>query len=346
FNQGKVKKIKGPYITDLDTIYRVNFENSQSAFRFRTGQSLQYENLIKEKILYPFLDKSLNTFDVDLQEKVKEILKRKTGSYFFKKEKPPIIPVSNLIYYDETKEVVPYMFSVQEYIRGKPLFQLINRYIGEGKNLYTKKFLDLFNNLGEHLGQLHQVKFDSFFSNFNTIGKKEKFSYSEYFENELEKRLQEAKKNKIDFCDGIREFYRDKIFLIEDENEFVLLHNDFKSQNIIVKEELGTIKINGIVDFDKSCIGSRAQDFIKIDYWILKPLNNSSFYNALYKGYSKFYTINDDFEEKIKLYKLFWLLYEYNFESELIRKSTHMDLIKSPSTSLENYLIEIKAIIR
>ncbi|MFX1417930.1 MAG: dihydrodipicolinate synthase family protein [Promethearchaeota archaeon] len=345
-NQGKVKKIKGPYITDFDTLYRVNFENGQLVFRFRTSQSLHYANLIKEKILYPFLDKSLNPNDIDLNEKVKEIIARTTGSYFFKKENPPIIPVSNLVYYDETKEAVPYIFSVQEYIRGKPLFQLINRYIGEAKNIYTKKFLELFDNLGEHLGRLHQVKFNSFYKDFKTIGKKEKLSYSEYFENELEERLQEAKKNKIDFCDEIRDYYRDRISLIEDENEFVLLHNDFKSQNIIVKEELGTIKINGIVDFDKWFIGSRAQDFIKIDYWILKPLNNLSFYNSFYNAYSKFYTINKDFEEKIKLYKLFWLLNEYNFESELIRKSDRIDIIKVPSKTLENYLFEIKAIIR
>jgi len=345
-NQGKVKKIKGPYLADINTIYRVNFENSQLVFRFHTSQFLHYENLIKEKLLYPFLDKSLIPTDIDLSEKVKEIIARKTGSYIFNKEKPPIIPVCNLVYYDETKKTVPYIFSVQEYIRGKPLFQLINRYIGEGKNLYAKKYLDLFNNLGEQLGHLHQVKFNSFSKNINNIGKKEKFSYSKYFENELEERLQEAKKNKIDFCDEIRDFYQDNISLIEDETEFVLLHNDFKSQNIIVKEELGAIKINGIVDFDKWCIGSRAQDFIKIDYWILKPLNNPSFYNSFYNAYSKFYTIGKDFKKKIELYKLLWLLNEYNFESELIRKSDHIDIIKTPSTSLENYLFEIKAIIR
>ncbi|NVM36021.1 MAG: dihydrodipicolinate synthase family protein [Candidatus Lokiarchaeota archaeon] len=340
--QGKVKKIQGPYITDINTLYRVNFENSQLVFRFRTSQFFHYENLIKEKLLYPFLDKSLNPNDIDLRKKVKKIVNTKIGSYIFNKEKPPIIPVCNLVYYDETKETIPYLFSVQDYIRGKPLFQLINQYISEGKNLNTSKFLNLFRNLGEHFGHLHEVKFDTFFKNIINIGQKKNISYSEFFENELEQKIQEAKKNQIDFCDEIRKFYKDNIALIEDETEYVILHNNFQSQNIIVKEESGTIKINGIVDFDYWCVGSRAQDFIKIDYWILKPLNNPSFYSAFYDAYSQYSKVNNDFKKKIDLYKLIWLLNEYNLESVLIKKSNQM---KTPQISLENYLFEIKAII-
>ncbi len=344
--QGKVKKIKGPYIDTRNILYRVNFEKSRLVFRFRTSQFNYLQNLIKEKLLYPFLDNSLNPNDIDLRNKVKEIINTRTGEYIFNKDNPPIIPVCNLIYYDETKEVIPNIFSVQEYIRGKPLFQLINQYISEGKNLATKRFLNLFSNLGEQLGHLHEVKFDSYYNNINDIGKKKKISYSEYFENELEHRLQEAKKNKIDFCNEIRDFYRDNNSLIDDETDYVLLHNDFKSQNIIVKEELGIVKINGIVNFDIWCVGSRAQDFIKIDYWILKPLNNPSFYNAFYNSYSKHYKVNVDFKKKIDLYKLVWLLDEYNLESALIKKSDQMEIMKSPQFSLENYLFEIKAIIR
>lgn len=344
--QGKVKKIKGPYIVDANTLYRVKFENSQLVFRFRTSQFFQFGNLVKEKLLYPFLDKSLNPDDIDLREKVKKIINTKTGIYIFSRERPPIIPVCDLIYYDETKETVPYIFSVQEYIRGKPLFQLINQYINEEKNLYVRKFLDLFNNLGEHLGNLHMIKFDSFFNNINNIGKRKKISYPEYFEIELEEKIQEATKNKIDFCDEIKDFYQGNRALIDDETEYVLLHNDFKSQNIIVKEESGAIKVNGIVGFDNWSVGSRAQDFIKIDYLILKPLNNPSFYSSFYDAYSKFYTVDEEFKKKVELYKLMWLLDEYNFETELIKKANHMDFVSKPTSTLENYLNEMKAIIR
>ncbi|MFX1328712.1 MAG: dihydrodipicolinate synthase family protein [Promethearchaeota archaeon] len=345
-SQGKVKKIKGPYIVDTNTIYRVRFENSQIVFKFQAEKTLQIDNLIKEKLLYPFLDKSLNPNDLNLQQKVKEIILKKKGKYIFSKERPPIIPVCNIIYYDETKELVPSIFSAQEYIRGKPLFQVINQYITEGKNLQIKKFENLFGDLGEYLGTLHEIQFDSFFPHINDIGNNKKTLYSEYFEIKLENDLQEAKKNNLDLDKEILNYYRNNKALIDDETDYVLLHNNFQSQNIIVKEDLGVIKINGIVDFDKWCIGSRAQDFIKIDYFILKPLNIPLFYNTFNDAYSKHYKIDKEFKKKIELHKLLWLLNEYNYESELIKKSDQRDSTSLSSISLENYKLEIKSIIQ
>jgi dihydrodipicolinate synthase/N-acetylneuraminate lyase len=344
--QGKVRKITGPYRADVNTIYKVAFENNRLVFRFRTSKLFQFENLVKQKLLFPFLDKTITPNDLDLGDKVKKIINTKTGAYIFDKEKPPIIPVSNLIYYDETKEIIPYIFSVQDYIRGKPLFQLINKYINEGKNLNTKNFITIFDYLGEYLGNLHEIKFESFYRKISNIGRNVKQSYMGFFNNHLENELQEAKKNKIDFGNEIRDYYKDNIGIIEEENEFVLLHNDFCSQNVIVKEEQGLIHLNGLVDFDDWWIGPRAQDFIKMDYLILKPLNIPSFNTAFYDAYSKHYKIDNDFKKSIEMHKLLWLLNEYNFESELKRKAHHSDPISRVSTSLENYLFEIKAIIQ
>ncbi|MBY8983501.1 MAG: dihydrodipicolinate synthase family protein [Candidatus Lokiarchaeota archaeon] len=344
--QGKVKKITGPYSADINTIYKVKFENNQLVFRFRTNRFFQFENLIKEKVLYPFLDNTIKSDDPNLREKIKTIINTKTGSYIFHKEKPPIIPAYNLIYFDETREIIPFIFSVQEYIRGKPLFQLINNYIDEGKNLDAKKFQIIFSTLGDYLGRLHEIKFDHYFKSILDIGKKHKDSYSEFFQHELESELQEAKKNDINFGDEIKRYFKEKQALIEDEDEFVLLHNGFNSQNVIVKEDRGILNLNGIIDFDNWCVGSRAQDFIKIDYLILKPLNILSYDNAFYKAYSKYYDIDKDFKKKIEIYKLLWLLKEFNFESELRRKYTKPEIQRSSSESLENYLFEIKAIIR
>ncbi|MFW9875656.1 MAG: phosphotransferase family protein [Candidatus Thorarchaeota archaeon] len=144
----------------------------------------------------------------------------------------------------------------------------------------------------------------------------------------------------------MRDYYRDNKTLIEEESEFVLLHNDFHGQNVIVKEEQGLIHLTGIVDFDNWYVGSRAQDFIKFDYLILKPLNIPSFYNAFYNAYSKYYEIDNKFKKNIEIHKLLWLLNEFNFESELKRKAYQIDLTSKTSGLLENYLIEIQAIIR
>ncbi|MHA2036201.1 MAG: dihydrodipicolinate synthase family protein [Promethearchaeota archaeon] len=344
--QGKVKKITGPYRADVNTIYKVKFDNNKLVFRFRTSNIFQFENMVKEKLLYPFLDRNLDPMDIHLREKVKKIANTDTGAYFFKKETPPIIPVCNLVYFDETKKSVPFIFSVQEYIRGKPLFQIINSYVNDAKNLNTTKFLDLFSTLGEHLGSLHQIKFDTFYKSIIDIGKKDKISYYDFFQHELETELHEVKKNNIDFGDDIRRYFKDNQVLIEDENEFVLLHNDFNSQNVIIKEDRGVLHLNGFVDFDNWRVGCRAQDFIKLDYLIFKPLNLPSLYEAFQKGYSKNYFFDNEFNSKVEVYKLLWLLKEYNIESKLKRNSKEFQITSSTSTSLENYLFEIQAIIR
>lgn len=342
--QGNVKRIKGPYNIDFNTIYKVRFENEQLVFRFQTSKFSQYENMIKEKLLYPFLDKNLTPNDPNLWEKLKAILIAKTGSYIFDKGNLPIIPVGNLIYYDETKDIVPYNFSVQEYIRGKPLTQLIQKYINEGINLNTRKFLILFENLGEHLGNLHQINFNSFYKKIKTIGKKKVDFYPEYVNTVIENRIQEAKKYKVEFTDEIEEYFRDNQALIEDETEFVILHNDFQSQNIIVKEDQGIIHINGLVDFDDWCIGSRAQDFIKIDYLTLKFLNIPSLKQAFYNSYSRFYNLDKSFEKKIEVYKLLWLLNECIFVLELRKNNQY--ILPTTSERIKEYFQEIEMIIR
>jgi aminoglycoside phosphotransferase (APT) family kinase protein len=344
--QGNVRKITGPYLADINTIYRVKFDNSQLVFRFRTSKFYQFENLIKQKLLFPFLDKNLTPQDHDLRSKIKELMSKKTGFYIFKKEAPPIIPVSNLVYFDETRETIPFIFSVQEYIHGKPLSQLLNKYEKEGINKSATKFLTLFDTLGRTLADLHQIKFNSFFKNIRNIGKNKKTSYIETYNNELEKILEETYRKKVLPINELRDFFKDNAALIEDEDEFVSLHNDFQSQNIIVKEDQGVIQVRGLVDFDEWCVGSRAQDFIKFEFLILQPLANPSVNTAFYNAYSRSFTVDNDFRKKIDIYKLKWLLKMYNFESELARKSHQTKATEAELTSLEKYLHQIKAIIR
>ncbi len=322
--QGKIKKITGPLEGQTNTIYRVNFENSQLIFRFRTSKTFQYENVAKEKVLFPLLDGSLYPFSSKLEEKIKEILNSPTGNYFFDKQNPPVIPVGNLIYYDESKNLIPYLFTVQEYIHGKQLHKILEQNIIEDFNLElsTSKFINLFENIGEILGKLHQIKFSSFYENINEIGKENEKTWSEIFHKRLNIEIQEAKKNKLSNIEEMTDFFKENEALIEEENEAVLLHNDFHSKNIIVKDDLSAaIKINGIIDFDNWGIGVKAEDFVKFKHWDLEFLNQPELNRAFYQGYTKYHKVDKDFEKKIEIYSLFWLLKLNNFETKLKRQS-------------------------
>ena len=328
---GKIKKIVGPYKGEVNTIYRVRFIESDLLLRFRTSKIFQYEDITKEKILFPILDGKLHPNSSKIREKIKEIINTKTGKYIFNKQMPPIIPVANLIYYDETKSLIPYIFTIHEYIHGKPLYDIIRSNTKEefNLNLGTSKFLKLFRNIGEILGGLHDISFENFYPSVKEIGKNMEKSWLEIFQFLIEKELQYAKKNKIENIDTIRNYFKDNEALIEEEDQPVLLHNDFTTQNIIVHEDPSAIHINGLINFDKWGIGVRAQDFVKFQKWDIKTPYEQNLFKAFHDGYSKHYKIDKDFEKKIEIYSFFWLLKSANYEEYIKRKSEHKRAIKS-----------------
>ena len=343
---GKLNKIKGPYGGKINTIYRMKFEENDVVFRTRTSKAFRYEDIIKEKVLFPFLDRTLSYETPDLRDKIKEILTTKTGSYFFSNQKPPIIPVGELLYYDETKEIFPEVYALQRFISGKPLYFILEEYKLEGKIFNTNTIINLFNTLGETLGKLHNIKFNRFYNNILEIGKEANRTFEYKFDKELDFELQEAKKNKLDDIKGIRAYYKDNYSLIEEEFEPVLFHNDFQAQNFIVKEE-PTLQFNGLIDFDNWQIGVRPQDFVKIEYWTLKPLNEPALNEAFYKGYTKQcqQPIDSDFKKRIEIYSLLWFLKVYNFEIEKVKRGEQNLLVDQRFPTATTYVEEIKKIL-
>lgn len=344
-SQGTIKKVIGPFDADINTIYRVNFEKSQLIFKFRTLKSFQYENIVKEKLLFPFLDGSLNSNSFDLRKKIKKIVSIRKGDYIFSKDNPPIIPVANLIYFDETKEVIPYIFTIQEYVHGKSLKDLFNQYSREDFSFSKSKFLNLFNNLGELLGKLHTISFDSFQEHIYNIGKKPEINWLELINSEFEIESQEARRKKLGYDNEIRTFLKDNISLLEEENEPVVLHNDFQWTNLIVKDSPNKIQINGIIDFDDWRIGVRTQDFIKMEFYTLKPINSIDIRESFYNGYKKNCNIGQDFFKKLDIYSLLWFLKNYNSLYGNLANLEGFDSFNERDKLINSYIKEIERII-
>lgn len=339
-NQGKIKKIIGPYSANFNTIYRVNFEKSKILFRFRTSEYFRSEEMIKEKLIFPLLDGTINSSVPNFREIIKPFLRSNKGEYIFKENKPPIIPVSNLLYYDETKEKIPYNFSIQEYIRGKSL----NELLGESMNFSKSKFLNLFYNIGDILGKVHSIEFNYFQETLYDIAKEGTDNWLDIFEPQLHIEIQELRKNKFDIDKELSKYFKEHESLIIDDQTPVLIHNDFQLTNIIGKEESGKINITGIIDFDDWSIGVKAQDFVKLYFLTFNVINNPDILNSFLSGYKNHHTIEPDFDNKIKLYTAFWLLRMLNYES--LKKENEKPLIsRSYSNETAYYLEELKKII-
>jgi len=309
--QGKIKKIIGPFKAKTNTIYRVNFENSQLIFRFRILKSFESENLIKEKLLFPILDKSIKPELINFREKIKEITSAKKGDYIFNIDNPPIVPVANLIYYDETREVIPYLFSVQNYLHGKSLKSLFEKYKGENFSFNKSKFLNLFSDIGDVLGRLHSINLGSFYKDLYELGKEGKKNCIEFFTQELDTQIQDAKQYNFPLEIQTMEYIKENIILLE-EDQPILTHNDFQWTNIIIKDEPVKFQISGIIDFDNWGVGVRAQDFILMENVSLKIINNTEIKHKFYEGYQKYYKIDNDFNRKVELFSLLYYLKEYN----------------------------------
>jgi len=168
------------------------------------------------------------------------------------------------------------------------------------------------------------------------------------FNKELEYELQEAKKNKFIHIKEVQDYYKDNITLIEEEYEPILFHNDFQGQNIIVREEKGAIQFKGLIDFDNWQIGVRPQDFVKMHYLNLRPLNEPALINAFYQGYvdAARVSINRRFKKKIEIFSLVWFLKVYNFEMDKIRKGEQISFVDQRFPPPDVYLGEIKKILQ
>ena len=341
-DQGKIKKVVGPYTANINTIYRVNFEKSNLIFRFRTSEYYRSEDMIKEKIIFPLLDRTLNNSISNFREKVKPIINSNKGIYKFAESKPSIIPVSNILYYDETKEKIPYNFSIQKYIHGKSLDQIISE---DSMNLSKSKYLKLFYNIGDILGKLHSIEFNSFQENIYDIGKKSSKNWLDIFNSELNLEIQELKRSKLNIEKEILTYYKDHQNLLLNEDTPVLIHNDYQATNIIVGKESGNIQINGIIDFDDWRIGVKSQDFVKIYSLNFNTQKNIEIKKSFLDGYKTHHNLSKEFDEKVEIYTVFWLLKLLNYKLIIKRETEQVKLSQKLSLEIENHLNELNRLI-
>ncbi|MFW9951235.1 MAG: dihydrodipicolinate synthase family protein [Candidatus Thorarchaeota archaeon] len=311
-DQGKIKRVSGPLKSNNNTLYKVNFEKNTFLFRFYTSHLINYEDAIKEKLLYPLLNNSLDPKSPQFKEQVKEIIYNRKGSYVFNKEKPPIIPTANLIYYDETKTNLPYIFSIKDFLPGISLLELYIQYNNESFNFSKSKFNNLFFRIGELLGKLHQISFNSYEDQFQFLGKRSNKNWLDLFKTKLNLELSKLRKFNIEVEDKIILYFKDAESLIEDEDEPVLNHNDFQWSNLIVEDISNEIKINGVIDYDNCAIGVRAVDFVKMKSEVLGKINNKELDNSFFEGYKKYFPINKEFFNKINVYTLLWAIESLN----------------------------------
>jgi aminoglycoside phosphotransferase (APT) family kinase protein len=347
---------KGPFDGKINSIYRLTYDATTGPvtfiFRARISEAFRYEAIVKEKILFPILD---GTVDLrgggKLKGEIGRILGAKTGSHVFSRDKPPAIPVQSLYHYDETCKQIPYLFSVMDFLPGISMYEYMdargvkNKKMKEIPAPVAKVIKNAFTDIGEAMARIHAIEFPAFYNVITDIGDASKeVNWKRLFTSRLAKLMEEAAQWPAikPFLPGFQQYFKESVELIPEHDTPVLFHNDFQPQNFIIDEQAG--KVTGYIDFDNWQVGVKEQEFVKMQYWGLRELD-PAFEKAFLAGYTRHHKVDKDFLARVNVYKANWLLLVTVFEMTKIAKNEQNAAVDKRFPAIETYIGEIKRII-
>ncbi len=333
---------KGPFEGKINTIFQVETQNyGDILIRCRTSKAFRYEPFIKEKVLYPLLDGTLDPFSHNCYNQVKQIVENKRGSYEF--THPPIVPVQELLLWDESLQVLPFPYAIKRMIPGQTLFDIMK--ITPETQLNSAPFLKTFQQAGHALGNLHKIQFPAFYETIDQIGSPESLDWVSLYRRQCQKELEEVKNyDEIQpILPKIEKILANGKLLMSKEVP-VLFHNDFQAQNLIIQ---GFTKkdchLAGVIDFDNWRIGPPTQDFVKMKYWTIR--GRTFLEDAFLQGYSKENPLPDNFLALLDIYQLLWFILVFCFEMDKIKKSEQNLAVDSRFPAAQEYLSAIQTLV-
>ncbi len=200
------------------------------------------------------------------------------------------IPIPEIYYYDNSRDIVNRDYLLMEYLSGTPLSE---------KKVSPEQKKSILKNTGKYLRELHKNCRKKKFGYPDGTNAKQGYNWSEVF-SEMWKSLIDDN-SRCGVYDQKETEKAKKIIDIHLENfnkdiEAVLLHMDVWSQNILVDNKG---EITGIVDWDRALWGDPEIEFAVIDY---VGFDKPSFWEG--------YGLKPDKTEEFKIRKEFYHLYE------------------------------------
>jgi aminoglycoside phosphotransferase (APT) family kinase protein len=276
----------------INDIYRLAVDDKHYCLRVRARNDIfAYEKtLLKEAVIGRFLE-AMNYDDRRRPEAVLDGIIADVGREL--KGGPVPNPISpSILFYDQSLETIPYLWTLQEWIIGEP--------VDAGRDSAR------YNALGEMVATLHRTKFESFrrslLSEWLPAGQ-----WIETCADEIGT-ISKAYDLRINL-DAIIEPIE------SDELSFSMTHNDIQPLNVIA-----TQKHLFLIDWDNCQIAPPELDLVKIKYWTARdPTGFLSSDVALYRAFLEGYVTKRGaaFNQKIfQVCELLWLSRVFRFEFE------------------------------
>jgi aminoglycoside phosphotransferase (APT) family kinase protein len=349
-------QVKGPFDGKINSIFRLTYEANTGPvtfiFRARVSEAFRYEAIVKEKVLFPILDGTVDLNGGDtLRGEIVRILDARTGSHVFSQDKPPAIPVQSLYQYDETCKQIPYLFSVMDFLPGISMYEYLDSLCVKNKKIkdipapVVKVLRNAFTDVGDAMARIHAIEFPAFYNAITDIGDASKaVNWKQLFTARLTKLIVEAARWPAikPFLPDFQQYFKENVELIPEQDTPVLFHNDFQPQNFIVNDQSG--RITGYIDFDNWQVGVKEQEFVKMQYWGLRELD-PAFGMAFLAGYKKRHHVDKDFLARVNVYKAQWFLLVHNFEMTKVAMNEQNITVDKRFPAAEKYIEEIKKIV-
>lgn len=279
---------------NINTIVKVECEGRLYGLRVRTQEQVyRYEpDLVKEALVAALLTPgSRPPTDTAVARLFDGLLAARCGRL---ESETTVLP--RLRYYDWTRQLLAHPYCVYDWADGAPL--------------WDTPAPPLYRAAGRALAQIHTVRFEAWYADFPSVGKKP-LAWAERFPQALGKELDAARRHLpttlAEAAAGLR---------LPDTLEVrpCLVHNDFSPGNILTADG----RLTAIIDWDNAVVDAPALDFVKMKYWTAKNTAgrlspHPTLFAAFVEGYGD---AGQAIVESLAfaLYELLWLLRVFNFE--------------------------------
>lgn len=177
------------------------------------------------------------------------------------------VPAPKVLFYDDTKDLIPTNYFFMEYLVGKALYQVRS-------NLTEEAFAKISMELGQYVKAMKTIRGNAF--GYILQPDRSYKTWSECFLSMIDEILTDAEEEKVVLpysYSEIRDMFHKQRAILDEVVEPVLVHKDLWEGNIFVDES--TASITGIIDCERALFGD---PIMEIDCGLLR--GNKDFLKA------------------------------------------------------------------
>lgn len=191
-------------------------------------------------------------------------------------------------------------WALYDYVEGEPFDRIMDKIPYENR-------LEIFTDMGRELGKIHGIRKFDFFGNWdeegNSLDNINDCTVSTIISTEFSIReIQQRELPHQELLYKAIEKIRNSYHILDCIRESRLRHNDFDGRNILVKNDHGKWMMSGILDFEQSTPGNIETDIA----WLYHKyfLENKEYERCFLKGYNEYFTLQEQFYDRLGFYLL------------------------------------------